>query len=552
MTNLTFSVIVPVYDPNTVHIQECLSSVFKQSLSSEFWELILVHDFDVHPISDFIDCSILERSNVKFFDSPKHLGISLATNKGASLAEGEYLIFLDQDDLLDCTALGELKKFIDDSINRPQLLYSDYRLISESGNLIDNIETPDFSPVRLLGLMYPVHLKIVTKKLWQQLGGYNSDLDGSQDHDLYLRASCLTEIVHVPKVMYSWRASEKSSQANPIAKPLAPIKTRMSVETHLENQGYKYRLKLANPHPAIYQVDILSKRSPSLSIVITTRFALIDGEIALQTLLRSIEESKLNNEVEIICVVSPYYESAKNQLKTKLTIKWVRYHQEEFNYSKAVNVGVSASINENILILNDDMEFVSKDWIDTLNGFLGIPGTGIVGAKLLFPDGNIQHAGIGITELGHCYHILYNTNGLIGTLGEGMINHEVDAVTGAFMGVTRENWELFGGLPETFAKNYNDIAFCLKAWNLGKSVIQLNSIQLIHHESLSRTPTRTVQEQADFNNYLRKYPKTGRYTLSPENLHQEKISLRGGLVSLIVDSIRCRGIVGAIRNYFSR
>jgi GT2 family glycosyltransferase len=565
MSNLTFSVIVPVYDPNTVHVQECLNSVFSQSLSDEFWELVLVHDFDGHPISDFIDAVTLEKSNVKFFDSPNHLGISLATNAGASLAEGEYLVFLDQDDLLDSSALIDLKEFIDDSINRPQLLHSDYRLISETGDPMDDIETPDFSPVRLLALMYPVHLKIVTKKLWQQLRGYNSDLDGSQDHDFYLRASCLTEIVHVPKVMYSWRASEKSSQANPIAKPLAPIKTRMSVETHLESQNYKYRLKLANPHPALYQVDILSKRSPSLSIVIPTRFALINGEIALQILLRSIEESKLNNEVEIICVVDPDHESAKNELKTKLTIKWVRYHQEEFNYSKAVNAGVDASINENILILNDDMEFVSKDWMDTLNGFLDYPGTGIIGAKLLFPDGNTQHAGVGITELGHCYHILYNTKGLIGTLGEGVINHEADAVTGAFMGITRENWELFGGLPEIFPGNYNDIALCLKAWNLGKSVIQLNSIELIHYESLSRTPARTDQELADFDNYLRKYPKTGRYTLSPENLHQEKISLLGGLVSLepikiqeseyrfrIIDSIRHRGIVGAIRNYFSR
>ena len=475
------------------------------------------------------------------------------------------MVFLDQDDLLDDYALRMLREFISNAVRKPQLLHSDYRLISESGNHIDDIQTPDFSPVRLLALMYPVHLKIVARELWQKLGGYSSQLDGSQDHDFYLRASCLTEIVHVPNIMYSWRASKKSSQANPVAKPLAPLKTRMSVETHLESQKYKYKLKLANPHPALYQVDILSKRSPSISIVIPTAFAMINGTIALEILLKSIEVAVMSRDIEIICVIDPDFESSRDKLNTKLRIHWVRFHQEVFNYSKAVNLGVSSSSNENILILNDDMEFISKDWIDTLNGYLDYPGTGIVGAKLLFPDGNIQHAGVGITEAGHCYHILYNTKGLIGTLGEGVINHEADAVTGAFMGISRKNWELFGGLSEIFPGNYNDIALCLKAWSLGKSVIQLNSIELIHHESLSRTPSRTDRELADFDEYMRVFPKIGKYTLTPENLHQKKNSLPGNILIIepielhkseyrfrILNSIRHRGVIGALKNYFVR
>jgi glycosyltransferase involved in cell wall biosynthesis len=565
MYRVSFSVIIPVYDPNKVHIQECLESVFNQSLSSEFWELILVHDLDGHEITDLIEKQILDRPNVKLFESPQHLGISLATNKGASLAKGEYLVFLDQDDLLDDYALKMLTEFISNSGRKPQLLHSDYRLISESGNHVDDIQTPDFSPVRLLALMYPVHLKIVARELWQKLEGYNSGLDGSQDHDFYLRASCLTEIVRVPSIMYSWRASEKSSQANPIAKPLAPLRTRMSVETHLESQNYKYRLKLANPHPALYQVDILSKRSPSISIIIPTAFAKVNGAIALEILLKSIEETAMVRDIEVICVIDPDFETFIDELNTKLTINWVRYHQEVFNYSKAVNAGVRSSSNENILILNDDMEFISKDWIDTLNGYLDYPGIGIVGAQLLFPDGNIQHAGVGITDSGHCYHLLYNTKGIIGTLGEGVINHEADAVTGAFMGITRKNWELFGGLSEIFPGNYNDIALCLKAWNLGKSVIQLNSIQLIHHESLSRTPARTERELSDFDEYMRAFPKIGTYTLTPEIPHEGKNSLPGNLLSLepkyiyksefryrILNSIRHRGVIGAIKNFFTR
>jgi glycosyltransferase involved in cell wall biosynthesis len=565
MDKLTFSVIVPVYNPDKVHLQECLDSVFNQSLPGDLWELIIVHDLDGHQTSDLIEMRVFDRSNVKFFDSPKHLGISLATNKGSSLAAGEYLVFLDQDDLLDEHALQVLKVFIDEAKSRPELLHSDYRLISESGSTIRVVATPDYSPVRLLALMYPVHLKIVSNKLWQSLGGYDADLDGSQDHDFYLRASSLAKIIHVPEVMYSWRASEKSSQSNPIAKPLSPVKTRMSVETHLESQKYNYKLKLVNPHPALYQVDVLSNRNQSISIVIPTAFAMIKGKISLGILLDSIEKTALNRKIEIVCVIDPKFESTINKLDTKLKINWVRCHQEEFNYSKAVNAGVNFSTSEHILILNDDMEFISDDWVDTLNGFLEYPNTGIIGAKLLFPDGKIQHAGVGITDSGHCYHILYETKGVIGTLGEGLINHEVDAVTGAFIGITRKNWDLFGGLSEIFPGNYNDIALCLMSWNLGKSVIQLNSIELIHHESLSRTPARTERELADFDEFIREYPKTGTYTLTPENLHQEKISLHANLVNFdstniqvpgyryrLIKSIKHRGIVGAIKNYFAR
>jgi hypothetical protein len=133
------------------------------------------------------------------------------------------------------------------------------------------------------------------------------------------------------------------------------------------------------------------------------------------------------------------------------------------------------------------------------------------------------------------------------------------------MGITRKNWDLLGGLSEIFPGNYNDIALCLKAWNLGKSVIQLNSIELIHHESLSRTPARTDRELADFDEYMRAFPKIGKYTLTPENLHEEINRLPGAFVSLepieihksayryrILSSIRHRGVIGALKNYFTR
>lgn len=565
MSRVIFSIVIPIYRPDKLHLAECLNSIRNQNISHDKTELVLVHDLDGERLSQFLLEATLEYPNVKIIESDIHLGISNATNLGVSNATGTYVVLVDQDDLITEDCLEKLEHFLSRRDILPDLIYSDYEITTENGVKILDIRTPDFSPIRLTSLMYAAHLKVVKREFWNLIGSFNSAFDGSQDHEFFLRAIEQTTPIHIPEMLYSWRASPTSSQSNPAAKPLAPIHTRMAIENYLERNRRQYKMERVNEHPALYCVDYLGKLSTELSIIIPTKFEEIDGEIALCKLLESISKSSMSENVEIICVIDSKIDSRNHiaQVNTNLKINWLELHQDEFNFSKAINFGVRNSKNEFILILNDDMEFIKHDWFRTLIGFLEQDGTGIVGAKLFYPDGRIQHAGIGIRDDGHCYHILHKKIHEIGHLGEGVINHEVDAVTGAFMGFTRDTWNSIGGFPEQFPGNYNDVGFCLKSWNIGKSVIQVNSIQLIHHESLSRIPNRTEMELSNFHSYLEEFPKVGIYTLTPEYTFSNSSShysdylqvpkladwSTSRLMFRVKDSIKHRGLFGAVKNF---
>jgi glycosyltransferase involved in cell wall biosynthesis len=564
MNSLHFSLIVPIYRPKKIHLEQCIDSILQQDFSSEGYEIIFIQDFDGENHAEMLNEATKGHSKVKVIESKKHLGISNATNLGVSHARGEYVVLIDQDDLISFDALKTLHESIYKEKVLPKVIHSDYCLIEANGDFITDVSTPDFSPERMSGLMYAAHLKVIERKFWNHLGGYSKDFDGAQDHEFFLRAFQKTYPLHIPRVLYSWRASETSSQSNQKAKPHAPIRTKLAIERHLFSLGLEFLIKKVNAHPVLYRTDIISREKRGLSIIIPTRFEKVRGEIALVHLLKSIERSSGNELMEIVCVINSREDATKSisQISTSLNLKWVECKQTQFNFSKAVNFGVENSSYENILILNDDTEFIKFDWLYTLNGYLENKRVGVVGAKLLYPSGEVQHAGIGITQEGHCYHILHKTINKIGSLGEGLINHEVDAVTGAFMGLTRKTWVKLGGLPVQFPGNYNDVALCLKAWNSEMSVVQVNSIELIHHESLSRIPERTDKEISDFLQFLKNNPKKGTFTLTPEfdpplrSDHQLKNPAGKDLlekakrwISRFIKSVRYRGILGAIKNF---
>jgi len=567
MSSLTFSVIVPIFNPNKKHLQECLNSIINQDLESDHFEIVLIHDYDGLPFENILSTDINELNNVKIIQSDSHLGISGATNLGASLAEGKYLVLVDQDDLIELNALTEILDFITSQVDAPDLMYSDYRLISENGKKLEVVRTPDHSPIRLLALMYAAHLKVISYRLWGELGGFKEEFDGAQDHDFFLRATSLTIPRHIPKVIYSWRASPTSSQSNSKAKPLAGQRSFDCINSNLGSTQLDHRIAIANWFPRLYLTDLISVKQQKLSIIIPSAFAEIDGEIALIKLLESIARTADLDYIEINVVYDSNrgLQQKSNAIYSRFSINWIDFHQDEFNFSKAVNYGVERANFEHLLILNDDTVFLTEPWTHILHGFLDHRDVGIVGAKLQYPNGDVQHAGIGILENGHCYHILHGTRNEIGHLGEGVINHEVDAVTGAFMGITKENWNSFGGLPENFPGNYNDVALCLKSWHKGKSVLQINSIVLTHYESLSRVPDRTDKEISDFKNFVRDFPKVGVYTLTSEepqsNLPKNQLQLDQEftpiesikiLGSKIYTSVRYRGFIKATLNFLTK
>jgi len=544
---------------------ETLRSILNQTYPLNKVELIIIIEKDNEEVRSFINEAVYLHPNKKILSAETHTGYSNAINLAASSAVGRYLVILDQENLLAREALENLSEFIQRHQNTPEILYSDYHIVSQNGVQISAIKTPDFSPIRFMNLMHAIYPTFIKREFWNKLAGFRSYFDGAEKYEFLLRAIRNTQFVHVPGFLISYRLSSATLWENGSFNQTDSIRSKIAIEAYLESVDLKYKMCNFANSPMTYRIDLLPNEKLPLSIVIPTKFVRIGQDVALNKLLRSLKKTAKDRDFEIICVVDFAKESTTltSLIDSELIVNWVNFAQVDFNFSKAVNFGIENSTNPNILVLNDDMEFLTGDWFEILAGFLELPDIGIVGAKLFYPDSRVQHAGIGVLDSGHCFHILNNTKGAIGELGEGLINHEVDAVTGAFMGFRRETWRRIGGFPEIFPGNYNDVAFCLKSWNLSKSVIQVNSIELIHHESLSRQPERTEKEISDFKDFLRQNPKTGNFTLTRENLNfssttpklRDFLSLCRALIHLdyrqkVMNSIKFRGPLGALKNYW--
>jgi glycosyltransferase involved in cell wall biosynthesis len=560
-----FSVLTYVHEPHKKYLMESLRSVIDQTHSLDKAELILIIEKSDEEIRSSLTEAVDIHPNTKILVAETYMGHSNAINLAASLAIGRYLVILDQDDLLAPEALENLSEFIERCQNPPEFLYSDYRIVSQDGIQIDEIKTPDFSPIRFMNLMYNTYPTFIKRDFWNQLLGFNNYFDGAHEYEFFLRAIRNTQFVHVPGFLLSSRLRKASHGENDNFKQLDIVRAKMALEANLESANLKYKMYSVDHSPTTHRIDFLPNKTTPLSIIIPTQFVRIGQDLALNKLLRSIKSTAKDKDFEIVCVIDFAKESTglKSFIDPEFIVNWVNFSQVDFNFSKAVNFGIENSSNSNILVLNDDMEFLTDNWFEILAGFLEQPDIGIVGAKLFYPDGRVQHAGIGVSDSGHCFHTLNNTMGTTGELGEGLINHEVDAVTGAFMGFRRVTWRQIGGFPEKFPGNYNDVALCLKSWNLGKSVIQVNSIELIHYESLSRESRRTEKEISDFQDFLRQNPKTGNFTLTQENLNSGPTSLtardflnlcrvliRSDYRRKVMNSIKLRGPLGAVKNFW--
>jgi GT2 family glycosyltransferase len=294
----------------------------------------------------------------------------------------------------------------------------------------------------------------------------------------------------------------------------------------------------------------------SFSIVIPTNFSkLYSGEVAVMRCVQSLLATYNNkqNAQELIIVVNKianYPSEIRNLNELCPGIKWVETGVGPFNFSASINMGVKLAEKRNVLILNDDTEFITKNWTEQVGVVLNLPNVGVVGAKLYYPDMSYQHVGIGVDSNGHCYHPLVNGRNAVGAFGEGLIDHEVDAVTGAFLATTKDVWSAVGGFSEEFPGNYNDVVFCLSSWKIGKSVIQMNTVELIHHESISRIPDRSDLEIEKFNKIFQYLSDLRGHTLTPENLLHtpaESAPIQQLSLSKLRASISHRGLIGFMK-----
>ncbi|WP_408069572.1 glycosyltransferase family 2 protein [Butyrivibrio sp. JL13D10] len=481
--NISFSVVMPVYNVNIKWLKIAMNSVLEQNYSKV--ELILVDDCS----TDAKLIGFLKKINhkqIKVLFNEKNEGISETTNKGVNAASGEYICLMDNDDELAEDTFRILDEYI--SQNGGDVIYSDQDIIDESGNCSNVLCKPDWSPDLLTSQMYIGHLLVVKKSLYVEIGGERKIYDGSQDYDLMLRLSRATRnIKHISHVLYHWRALESSTAVNPNSKPYSQTAGLRCIQDYFDNSNEKEAIVYESDNLFCYDVRY-PNHNKKASIIIPTK----DHKSDLETIIISIKEKTTYKNYEIIILNNNTTDSDTLDYFTQLEkdpIISVVDASFEFNWSKLNNYGTKYANGDVYVFLNNDTEIISEDWLERLVENAIRDEVGVVGALLLFPDGKIQHAGVVVGMGGWADHVYANAEPIhIGTpYISPMVTRNVTAVTGACMAISKDKFDKLGGFDEEFIVCGSDIELCIRAIENGYRNIYSPYIKLYHYESKTRS-----------------------------------------------------------------
>ena len=483
--NPKISIIVPVYNAPINYLEECIDSVIDQNY--ENWELCIADDKSTDPeVKKTLEKYKKKDKRIKVVYRKENGNISKATNSAFDIATGEYIALLDNDDVLTKDALYEVAKVINKD-KTTDFIYTDEDKLNPEGRRCDPYFKADFSPDTLLSNNYICHLTVFKKSLLDEVGGERSEYDGAQDYDLFLR---LTEkakkIVHIPRILYHWRIIPGSTSENISAKPKAVDAGKRAIEAALKRRKIKGTVDSSN-NDGTYIVSYEIKNDPKISIIIPTR----DYADTLETCLKSIYKKSTYKNYEIIIIDN----NSQEQETFDLFEKYKKAHKNfkvlrlecEFNYSYINNEAVKQATGDYILLLNNDTEVITEDWLEKMVMYASRPHIGAVGAKLLYPDNTIQHGGmiIGINGVAsHAYINMPRTYG--GHFGRLKAPFNYGGVTAACLMVEKKKYNEVGGLEEELQVNFNDVDFNMKLTKKGYYNVFLPQVELYHYESKSR------------------------------------------------------------------
>ncbi|MBR5874561.1 MAG: glycosyltransferase family 2 protein [Oscillospiraceae bacterium] len=481
------SIIVPLYNTPEKFLKEMIDSVYNQSYSN--WQLVLADasDKDLPHIKKVVDS--YGDSRIVYEKLAENKGISENTNKGFALADGDYLALLDHDDVILPNALYENVKAINET--GAQVLYSDeITLDGELKHLIQFHFKIDYAPDFLRGVNYITHFLVFERKLFEQVGAYeDATYDGAQDFDLTLRLSeKANKVHHIPKVLYYWRGHAGSTANDMSTKMYAFEAGRKAIQAHLDRIGLKGQVsiqKYPGSYRTVYEVD----GNPQVSIVIPNKDHIED----LSRCIDSIFALGGWDNVQVIVVENNSTEKETFAYYEKITARnskvQVVYYKGGFNFSAICNFGVQFATGDHILLLNNDVEFISENFVKEMLSYSQRSDVGAVGAKLYYPDGYLQHAGviIGINgSAGHSHKGLADARNNTGDMYRLVTTQNYLAVTGACLMVKTELYKKFPLDEENFAVAYNDVDFCLRLYEAGYLNVFTPYSEGIHYESKSR------------------------------------------------------------------
>jgi GT2 family glycosyltransferase len=481
------SVLCPVYRPAQGAFLAAVDSVRAQTY--ENWELILVDDGSHQPALTAVMKSLAESDpRIKLFIQKANAGISEATNRAIAEAKGSFIAFFDHDDVLAPFALDVMLRA--QSATGARLLYSDEDKIDRTGGLSEPNFKPDFNYRFLLELNYICHLVLADSHLIRDVGGLDALFDGAQDHDMLLRlAERLKphEIHHVPEILYHWRVSESSTAGGGAAKPYAANAGEAAVAAHLQRRNIPATVEKRGDLTC-YRIDFGFQEDPGVSILIPFRDHVDMTRLCVEAIRKHTKGLKyeillLDNwsksaEAEAFC-------TEQGNIPNTQVLRIV----EPFNYSRINNLGAAAARHPFLLFMNNDVIVDDPDWLRILlDEALADPAVAAVGAKLLYPNGTVQHAGVVLGVGGIADHAFRGLHGEApGYIAHAIAAREVAAVTAACMLCRRSAFDEVGGFDEAeLTVAFNDVDLCMKLTAAGHRIIFTPDCLAEHRESMSR------------------------------------------------------------------
>ena len=503
--SIKFSIVVPLYNTPEKFLHEMIRSVIDQTYAD--WELCMADGSDeAHGNVERICRQYMRKDlRIKYQRLEENLGISGNTNACLEMATGDYIGLFDHDDLLHPAALHEVMRAICEQ--DADFIYTDENTFHEKPeDAFCPHFKPDYAPDTLRSYNYICHFTVFSSELLDEVGNFRREFDGSQDYDMVLRLTeKASKIVHIPEILYFWRAHSGSTAGDISAKPYTMDAARRALGEHLDRVGLVGEVEDSSI-PSTYRIKYTISGCPKVSIVIPN----MDHADTLRTCISSILEKTTYENFEIVIIENnsrkeetfAYYD----ELKTDPRIQIVTW-EGKFNYSAINNFGVrEAATGEYILLLNNDIEVITPDWIQEMLMFAQRSDVGAVGAMLYYPDDTIQHAGVILGIGGVAGHAHKNfPRGDYGYMSRATIAQDFSVVTAACVMVPRTVWDEVGGLDETFEVAFNDVDLCMRIRKAGYLIVWTPYAELYHYESKSRGAEDTPEKKKRFEGEVRRF-----------------------------------------------
>lgn len=479
------SIAVPAYQTPVEFLRQMIESLIVQTYSN--WELCIVN---ASPDNEEMQKVLAEYSagdsRVRFCNLKENLGIAENTNRAFAMTKGEFVGLLDHDDLLAPNALYEIVKILQDHPQADALYTDEDKVTTELDEHFQPHLKPDFNLDLLRSNNYICHFFVVQKSIVEKAGGFRKEFDGAQDYDFIFRCTeNAGEVLHVPEILYHWRTHKASTADNPASKMYAFEAGKRAIEAHLERTGTKGEVSHTQDL-GFYRVKYPVQGKPLVSVIIPNK----DEKETLQTCLEMLEKNTGYQNFEIIIVennsttdeIFRYYKELSGNRKIHLLRRG-----KEFNYSAINNFAAAHAKGEYLLFLNNDVKSINPDWLEEMLGVCQRPEVGGVGAKLIYPDNTIQHAGCVIGMGGIAGHMFVDMPAdRTGYLHKASLLQDMSAVTAACLLMKKEVFEQAGGFTEELAVAFNDVDLCLKVRKNGYLIVYDPYAKLYHMESKTR------------------------------------------------------------------